>query len=224
MSQDREMHSENEEASQAPQTATDECEMILIHAGPFLFGEDREHRTVDHDYLIDKYPVTNRRYEVFVEATGHARPFHWEGGKIPKGMEDHPVVYVNWYDAQAFAEWAGKRLPTVEEWEKAARGEDGRLYPWGEWAVDKCCNVENFPGSTVPVTEFPEGASPYGVMQMAGNVCEWTATRYRDWIVLKGGSFQDHALTLRCDNNQFLTPDFAYTHAGIRCVRDVGNQ
>ena len=99
--------------------------MVKIPAGEFLFGEDQE-KVETKEYFIDLYPVTNADYKKFIEATGHAEPASWRRGNWPEGKENHPVVEVNWESASAYAEWAGKRLPTGEEWEKAARGTDGR--------------------------------------------------------------------------------------------------
>lgn len=134
-------------------------------------------------YRIDKYPVTNAQYARFVAATKHRPPLHWENGKIPPGLELHPVTMVSWYDAASYAEWAGKRLPTEQEWEKAARGVQGNRWPWGERMDVKRLNTYYNIGSTTSVLRFVDGASPYGVMDMAGNVSEWTAD---DFIAYPG--------------------------------------
>jgi len=163
------------------------AEMIRIPAGEFIMGTDNPrtnpenrpaHRVWLPSYWIDKYPVTNAQYARFVAATGHRPPLHWENGRIPRGLALHPVTMVSWYDARDYCRWAGKRLPTEAEWEKAARGTDGRIWPWGNQMDPNRLNTYYRIGRTTPVNAFPNGASPYGVMDMAGNVQEWTATRF----------------------------------------------
>jgi serine/threonine-protein kinase len=138
-------------------------QMILVPAGPFLMGPQR--RTVHLDaFYMDRTPVTNRQFKTFVDVTGY-RPSdpgasrllsHFRRGEIPEGHEDHPVVYVSWDDARAYASWAGKRLPTEAEWEKAARGTDGRRYPWGRAEPGPSrANYDNREGGTVPVGARP---------------------------------------------------------------------
>ncbi len=209
-------------------------------------------------YWIDRFPVTHRQFFEFAAASGffqsrqylesefikgtmHPLPYFWTDGKIPAGMEDHPIVDVPWAWADAYAKWAGKRLPTAQEWEKAARGEDGRLYPWGnEWndsaahrrqeqAFMPPCLAEHR-SYTLPVGCFPEGASPYGVMDMCGNVQEWTATsstpaaeqgEIRNYVV-KGVSA---ACTLkcfyRCASVAFTDTQLVRGGKGFRCVKDA---
>jgi len=116
-------------------------ETILIPPGPFLYGNDKEERVIEHAYRIGKYPVTNAEYAHFLGATSEDQLPHWPDGQLP-GLADHPVVNVTWHDAAAYCEWAGGRLPTEEEWERAARGTDGREYPWGEWAEGRCNTCE----------------------------------------------------------------------------------
>ena len=166
--------------------------MITVPAGIFWMGTDRKrsdaydrprHRVDLHAYRIDKYPVTNVQYARFVAATKHRPPLHWENGKLPPGQELHPVTMVSWYDAASYAAWAGKRLPTEQEWEKAARGEQGIRWPWGEHMDIGRLNTYYNIGSTTSVLRFVNGASPYGVMDMAGNVSEWTAD---DFIAYQG--------------------------------------
>lgn len=158
--------------------------MIEIPAGRFIMGTNLprsdlqnqpEHAVELHAYRIDKYPVTNAQYARFVAETGHRPPLHWVGGKMPEGRELHPVVMVSWFDAARYAAWAGKRLPTEAEWERAARGQDGRRWPWGDRMDPLRLNTYYQVGATTEVLRFPEGASPEGVMDMAGNVSEWVA-------------------------------------------------
>lgn len=140
-------------------------------------------------FYLDRLPVTNAQFNAFVTVTGY-RPTgsqasrflsHWPAGHMPKAIAKHPVTNVSWHDAQTYASWTGKRLPTEAEWEKAARGTDGRNYPWGRESP-----IQTGPGAhanfgnkgvrgvgTTPVGQYPAGASPYGVLDMAGNVWEW---------------------------------------------------
>lgn len=157
---------------------------VQIPAGKFLMGTnlesanaiDRPQHTVDLPaYRMDKYLVTNAQYARFVAATGHRPPLDWKDGKIPQGALLHPVTMVNWHDAAAYAKWAGKRLPTEAEWEKAARGADGRRWPWGNTMDPSRLNTYYNVGSATDVSVYATGVSPYGIFDMAGNVDEWVA-------------------------------------------------
>lgn len=142
-------------------------------------------------FHIDVTPVTNAEYSVFVTATGHRPPRHWNEGGCPAGIEDHPVVQVTHGDATAYAAWAGKLLPTREQWEKAARGEAGNPYPWGDRPTAAKCNVrQSRIGRTTPVYRYHSGVSEYGVYDLAGNVWEWCSTPTADGrFVVKGSAF-----------------------------------
>ena len=183
-------------------------EMVRIPAGTFIMGSDKK---VDHNayqpefpqrkvYLdafeIDKFEVTTVQFLKFVLATNRAPLIDWQydGGNFQETMVNHPVMHVSWYDADAYCKWAGKRLPTSAEWEKAARGEDGRIYPWGNQPAGLSRANFGRTGLSGPVRDRPErlllyppiisvdkyenAVSPYGVFQMAGNVAEWTADWY----------------------------------------------
>ena len=175
-------------------TELDPVPVITIPAGEFIMGnpngqgraDERPQRSVYLDaFVIDQVEVTNERYLRFVKATGHRTPPNPYGtGPLQSltGIENLPVVQTTWYDAKAYCGWARKRLPTEAEWEKAARGTDGRLYPWGndpptakranfdrEWDDEKTLH---------PVGSLPEGDSPYGVKDMAGNAREWVSDWY----------------------------------------------
>jgi formylglycine-generating enzyme required for sulfatase activity len=183
--------------------------------------EQPQHTLHLPDYYIAKTPVTNTQYAAFLQATSHKHPGHWKRGRLPTGKEDHPVVRVTWHDAVAYCNWlaelAGKpyRLPSEAEWEKAARGANGRIYPWGdEWHSDRCNSGENDVNDTTPVSTYPDGASPYGLLDMAGNVSEWTRSLYQYYPydpndgredpeasgsrVLRGGSGNINRRSLRC--------------------------
>lgn len=160
---------------------------ITVPAGDFLMGSSNplsdaqdqpEHKVTLPAYKIDKYPITNAQYALFVASTGHKAPLHWVNGKIPPGLELHPVTMVTWYDAKDYATWAGKRLPTEAEWERAARGTDGRRWPWGNKMDPSRLNTYAQVGSTTKVTDYPSGASPDGVMDMAGDVSDWVADNF----------------------------------------------
>ena len=170
-------------------------ELVRVPAGPFLMGDDKH--TVDlPEFYIGKYPVTNQQYAAFVQASKARAPDHWKEGKIPAGKENHPVVYVKWDEAVAFCQWLSQasghevRLPSQAEWEKAARGADGRTYPWGNEPPpnpDLCNFKDSGIGDTTPVDRYPNGASPYGALDMAGNVWEWTADKDTGRLALAEG-------------------------------------
>jgi formylglycine-generating enzyme required for sulfatase activity len=177
-----------------------EPEMVPVPAGEFLMGSDPladedafpdeqpQHRLYLPDYSIARTPVTNARYAAFVQAAGHQPPEHWKGGKPPQGKDEHPVVNISWYDAMAYCAWLSKvtgksyRLPSEAEWEKGARGEDGRIYPWGNaWNAQRCNSEEGGTDDTMQVGTYPAGASPYGLLDMAGNVWEWCHSLYQSY-------------------------------------------
>lgn len=163
---------------------------VLIPAGKFQMGTNLQNadaashplHSVDlKAYRIDKYPVTNAQYARFIAATGHRPPSDWKNGKVQQGELLYPVTMVNWYDATAYAKWAGKRLPTEAEWEKAARGTDGRRWPWGDKMDPARLNTYYNVGSATSVTTYANGVSPYGVYDMAGNVDEWVEDDFRPY-------------------------------------------
>lgn len=142
-------------------------------------------------FRIDRYPVTVAEYAEYLRATGKPYPPHWRG-TVPSGLERHPITGVSQPDALAYAAWAGKRLPTEDEWEAAARGPEALLYPWGNtFDPDACCwrrSGNRGAPTTDPVDAHPRGASPFGVADMAGNVAEWCATKLGPaTAVIKGG-------------------------------------
>lgn len=235
----------------------DGAQMVLIPAGEFVMGskewfnDEQPSRKVYLDnFYIDKYEVTNAQYKKFITETGHRIPINhtdprydlWKkDGSFPPEIAQKPVVNVSWEDAVAYAKWAGKRLPTEAEWEKAARGTDQRRYPWGNNDPDaKCANFARpWEGEKtfVDVTSMKEGASPYGVFHMAGNVSEWVDDLYDhdfyktglsknpkasyggSYRVIRGGSWMDPDFYLRCTNRDFDMPGDRHGSIGFRCVR-----
>jgi len=237
-------------------------ELVRVPAGEFLMGSDpakdedafadeQPQHTVDlPEFHIARYPVTNAQYAAFVQATDHRGPSHWQDGHIPSGQEEHPVVEVSWHDALAFCEWLsrgsgkGFSLPSEAEWEKAARGTDGRIYPWGNEPPDETrCNFEDHEGTTTPVERYsPRGDSPYGCADMAGNVEEWTRSLWGanilepDFVypydpqdgredlkaegrwVVRGGSFGDSRRRVRCASRFGARLDVPLGAQGFRPV------
>jgi formylglycine-generating enzyme required for sulfatase activity len=163
--------------------------MVAVPGGTFILGDNTRHAdegpmqewSVDAFY-IDRTEVTNGDYHRYTVATGAPAPVHWQGPQPPPALKDHPVTYVSWYDARDYCAWRGKRLPTEFEWEKAARGTDGQKYPWGDIFDPSVANTpQSHIGHTTPVGSFPAGRSPYGAMDMAGNVWEWTDSWYQPY-------------------------------------------
>ena len=155
--------------------------MALIPRGEFTMGstehsDEMPHQVVLDAYYIDKFETSNKDYREFMKGTGHTAPAYWDDPRL--NGPDQPVVGVNWYDANKFCEWKGKRLPTEAEWERAAKGPGGSHYPWGhKLSKDKANYGQNI-GKTMPVNSYPQGASDYGVYNMAGNVFEWVSDWY----------------------------------------------
>src|SRR3990172_2754402 len=141
---------------------------------PWFEDEHPAHKVPLNAFFIDQYEVTHGQYQQFIEKTGYSAPLYWKGGKFPEGQGSFPVM-VGWADAKAYCEWAGKRLPTEAEWEKAARGTDGRKYPWGNEFDPARANVGEAQPGPVRVGNYPTGKSPYGAYNMIGNVWEWTS-------------------------------------------------
>jgi formylglycine-generating enzyme required for sulfatase activity len=210
---------------QIPQTITakDGKEIVLIPGGDFLFGADKQPRTLP-DYYIDRTQVTNAEYKRYVDANGIDFPPHWRMGAPVAGTENHPVVHVTWFDAAGYAKWAGKRLPTGPEWEKAARGTDGRLYPWGDtYDKTRLNSGDGGPLKVLPVAQFsPQGDSPFGIVDMSGNVYEWTNDGNEVVTMgLRGGSWLDGRDEARTFAIRRHTPRRKNDFIGFRCVMDV---
>lgn len=211
--------------------------MIFVPAGKFVMGGQTEkepkHTRELGSYWIDKYEVTNAQFMKFVKATNYAVEGGWDA-EDPKLIDKHPVINVSWKDACAYAKWANKRLPTEAEWERAARGTDGRKYPWGnEWHSGWAALEKGFLFDTAPVGSHPEDKSPVGCMDMLGNAQEWCLerfsgsayTRYMDGdqsvpplgtaYCLRGG-YPTCGSTVTCSHRFWGAPMAA--SGGIRCV------
>jgi len=244
-------------ATPAPPPGVDTAQEVLILAGAFQMGCDSSNtaetcysselplHTVNLDaYYIDKYEVTNARYKACVDAGGCTAPYYVSSYTRPSyygnaTYADYPVIYVDWNQAKAFCQWGGKRLPTEAEWERAARGgSDTRKYPWGNMAPNSTLlNYSWNVGDTTQVGSYPTGASPDGVMDIAGNVWEWvndwwqfdyysvspgtnppgpTSGTYR---VLRGGSWGIAVNNVRSAYRYLSIADDRYDNVGFRCVR-----
>jgi len=221
--------------------------LLLIPGGPFSMGTSRREVQVDGFY-IDRIPITNRQFYIFVKATNYAPKdswahrflSHWDGPTPPRGKESHPVVYVSWFDAMAYANWSGLRLPTEAEWEKSARGTDGRRYPWGRAQPGPThANFGQLNGGTTAVDTYPEGASPFGVLDLAGNAWEWCLDADRPNFyeagpsnnpravpverggraVVRGGAWMFDASAIRTWSRSSFDPSSRMDSVGFRCAR-----
>jgi len=233
------------------QAAPAETPMAEIPAGEFAMGLDGmqalederpKHQVWLPAFFIDIHEVTTAQYASFLAATNHLAPWQWNMVDLSQ-HSDRPVIGVDWSDADAYCRWKGKRLPTEAEWEKSARGTDGRLYPWGNRAPNK--DLANFASGArfnygqvlMPVQSYEHGKSPYGLLQMAGNVWEWVqdwyATNYYEvssehnpqgpeqgqFKVLRGGSWSDLPKYLLTYGRFKLPPDTRNSYTGFRCAK-----
>jgi formylglycine-generating enzyme required for sulfatase activity/predicted Ser/Thr protein kinase len=221
-------------------------DMVMVPAGHFWMGsrveesknesEKPRHRVHLATYYIDKYLVTNQAYRRFVKETGHPEPSHWADPQFNHPLQ--PVVGISWHDAEAYVKWANKRLPTEAEWEKAARGPEGFSYPWGNQFAAGKANVDFMMNQTSQVGHFPGGASPYGCLDLIGNVWEWCA----DWFdekyystsppqnptgpkkgqkkVIRGGAWDTISFNCRNAFRFFADPGAKALNIGFRCVVD----
>ena len=236
------------EAATVPETP-----MVEIPEGHFLMGangtdaledERPQHRLWLDRYEMDLYEVTIAHYATFLAQSHRLPPWQWESIDLAR-HHDRPIIGVSWFDAEAYCRWRGARLPTEAEWEKAARGNDGRLFPWGSQSpTDGAANFglgARFSYSQVlaPVQGYEAGRSPYGVFQMAGNVGEWVADWYGANIyearalknptgpeqgtfrVVRGGSWSDLPKYLLTYARGKLSPDTQNSYTGFRCARTV---
>ena len=190
-------------------------------------------------FEISATPVTNAGYAAFVRETGHRPPLHWPDGEPSSGTDELPVTWVDADDAAAFCAWLGARLPTEAEWEKAARGEDARIYPWGDDPPDDARAVFGRAGMEMgpsAVGSSPGGAGRYGLLDMAGNVWEWVSSAYAPYPydagdgreqaptaerTLRGGSYASPAVHLRCAARSRSYPGRLAPHIGFRIARSL---
>jgi serine/threonine protein kinase len=213
-----------ERAIPASHKTAAQMEWVTIPAGEFPSGDEKR-RIYLPAFQIARFPVTNHQYHLFLKAhPQYQPPDHWKGREYPLGKARHPVVGVSLRDALAFCRWLDCRLPSAEEWEKAARGGDGRVYPWGEdWVDGKYCNNwEAKTGATTAVDRYPEGRSPYDVWDMTGNVWEWTASEYQSPLMheVRGGSWRTFSkFALRITQREGLLLDDRRDDLGFRCAR-----
>jgi serine/threonine-protein kinase len=220
--------------------------MVYVPGGEFMIGRDEKdggdeyerpaHKVTVKPFFMDQYEVTNEDYAKLVKATGRRPPSNWVNGNYAAGAARRPVTGVTWDDATAYAKWSGKRLPTEEEWEFAARGTDGRLYPWGnDWSAG-LANAEGASNGTVDVGTY-KGTSPFGAYDMVGNAWQWTASKLTAYPggsipvqiaganlrVIRGGTYASKAsqATATYRRGWPATGADNYNNTGFRCVEDV---
>jgi len=226
----------------ATSSVTAPANMVYVPGGEFMMGRDDgdeyerpAHKVTVKPFFVDLNEVTRQQYQDFVNKTGHAAPANWTNKHFPAGTGQQPATDVTWDDANAYAKWSGKRLPMEEEWEFAARGTDGRRYPWGNDWHSGNANADDASKSLAEVGSF-KGASPYGVMDMVGNAWEWTATKLvaypggqlskpmtGDLRVIRGGSYtesKDEATTTY-RRGYPARGNYVYTNTGFRCAKDL---
>ena len=188
-----------------------------------IFTTEKSPRLVYlRDFYIDVYPVTNRQYALFMQAIHYMPPLLWTDRRY--NQPDQPVTGVCYRDATAYANWAGKRLPTEDEWERAARGDDSRVWPWGdEFDPSRCNSMERHVGAPTAVGSFKSGVSPVGAHDMAGNVWELTTGEWEGFgKAIRGGSYKNAAAFCRTTCRWGIDPDIVGSAwLGFRCVMDV---
>jgi iron(II)-dependent oxidoreductase len=232
---------------------------VLIPPGPFWMGSDDNFANFDEKpvhkvylppFLIEKTLVTNREYKEFVDNAHYIPPGNWKNRTYPPGRGNYPVTFVSMENARDYARFRRARLCTEEEWEKAARGIDKRMWPWGNTWDPRRANANYTVGDTSPVNRFPMGASPYGVLDMAGNVFEWTSSKYRpypgntankarfysyrvdatgalhpvkgkSYFVLRGGSWKSDQYSARVSARNPTWPFYASDFFGFRLCMDA---
>ena len=208
----------------------DGASMALVPGGEFIYGEgDNRRRLTLPAFYMDKYEVTVKRYLAFRQATGRKEKYK-VNELIQASDADRPIIGVDWQDAEDYCRYYGERLPTEEEWEKAARGTDGRIYPWGDdeptrelagYDWDKKQHWQGY-DSLSPVGAYEAGKSPYGIYDLAGSVIEWTSSDYeRETKVIRGGSWLSHPSALRSAHRRGVLATYRLNALGFRCVLDA---
>jgi formylglycine-generating enzyme required for sulfatase activity len=214
--------------------------MVAVAAGAYTVGRDEDdpfarpaHSVTLPAFFIDRTEVTNADYKKFTDATNHKSPDGWEGGSFLEGKDNFPVVGITWRDASEYALWANKRLPTEAEWEAAARGQEGYIYPWGNEWRSGLSNAGN--SAVAEVGSFKDGASPCGALDMVGNVWEWTADEFElypgspakmpelqvgvTFRVISGGAFDAKSPTT--SYRGYVDESKRYPKTGFRCVKEA---
>lgn len=231
-----------------PSIGKDGAPAVLIPAGNFIMGDDENspRREIFLDaFYLDKFEVTLARYGLFLKANGNLQPPDGWPENNSSVIADRPVVGVNWQDAAAYCRWAGKRLPTEAEWEKAARSSDGRKYPWGndEPSADRARFGASYGDSVyrdgiAPVGKYPKGVSPFGVYDLAGNAAEWVSDWYSEGLssaearnpkgpetgtakVVRGGGWFDPPGRIMATKRMYAGPTHRDDATGFRCAADV---
>lgn len=217
---------------------TDKKIMVIIPSGEFLSSKKCKKDIIEYDFYIDKFPVTNSEYWKFIDETDYMFEHGLKGSGnllrimvLSKTKPNNPISNITWYDAFAYAAWAGKRLPTSKEWEKSARGNDGRIYPWGNrFDKNKCNSKESGFDSITPVDKYKNGISPFGCYDMVGNVFEWV----NDWAsnprfsktpnsekINRGASYNRYKIHTNCTHLESDPPDYTMIDVGFRCALSI---
>jgi serine/threonine-protein kinase len=225
----------NDGQETTPQPVTTPEGMALIPAGTFTMGynkSDEESEKPEREvtlpaFFLDINEVTVGDYYKFVKERGYKPPSNWsaewKAGNITEQEARLPVTNVSWFDATAYAQWVGKRLPTEQEWEYAARGTDKRLYPWGNEYNPALTNSKESGGELKPVGSYPAGESPFKILDMAGNVAEWTASEATQQVgrIIRGGGYINTDVYLRTSTRVALAPSDSKPFIGFRCAKNV---
>jgi formylglycine-generating enzyme required for sulfatase activity len=227
----------------------DGAPMVLVPAGEFIMGSEQGdddeqpvHRVFLDSFYLDTFEVTNGRFARFVEAIQSEPPWGFADQETPVAHAEQPVRWVNWLEATGYCLWAGKRLPTEAEWEKAARGTEGRIYPWGHdppTAAHAVFGLKEGAETVAPIGNRDQGRSPYGVHDLAGNLYEWVADWYDETFyttqptinprgpvegtvkVQRGGSYINGPYRLRSAFRTKSDPTEHDAHVGFRCAQDA---
>ena len=237
----------------------EECKQYDNTCGLWWFEDEYPDNLIYLEtYWIDLFEVTNEKYLEFVEQTGHRPALDascetpnckkgnlWDGNSFPKRVRNQPVTQVNWYDADAYCKWRGKRLPTEAEWEKAARGPVGNKYPWGNSSPKGRATYQRKWRGVYTMTDvgsYSTGVSVYGVFDMSGNVWEWVSDWYSrkhysyiakenpqgpaegEFKVVRGGSWVNYPDTLRSAGRRWSRPEVLFNDTGFRCAKDVPDE